>query len=37
LAILGAEHQELRQELGLGPRRRPPAAGEDAGPMLEPD
>jgi uncharacterized protein YceH (UPF0502 family) len=36
LAILQAEHQELRQELGLG-ARRPPPAEPDAGPMLEPD
>ena len=37
LSILQAEHSELRDELGLSPRRRPPAAPEDAGPMLEPD
>ena len=36
LAILQAEHQELRQELGLG-ARRPPPEEPDAGPMLEPD
>jgi uncharacterized protein YceH (UPF0502 family) len=36
LAILQAEHHELRQELGLG-ARRPPPADPDAGPMLEPD
>ena len=37
LTILQAEHSELRDELGLSPRRRPPATPEDAGPMLEPD
>jgi uncharacterized protein len=36
LAILQAEHRELRQELGLG-THRPPPAEPDAGPMLEPD
>jgi hypothetical protein len=36
LAIIQAEHRELRDELGLG-SRRPPPPGEPDSPMLEPD
>lgn len=36
LTILQAEHRELREELGIGQHRPPPAA-PDGGPMLEPD
>lgn len=37
LAVLQAEHRELREELGLGSRRPPPPAAVDDDPRLEPD